>query len=513
VNTRVLLLGLDAAEPELLRRWSASGELRSLRRLIDSGAAGEMATASRQFPDIAFHSVYTGRGPARVGRYFFIQPRRADGRLELLGERLSAGEPFWIEAGRRGRCCVVVDTPKLEPYPPARGVHIVGWGSHGPVGPFTAHPAELGRELLTRYGPHPVGKCDDHGKSAASYRSLRRRLLDGVEARRRLLLHLIRAQPWDLFFAVFAETHCVGHQFWHFYDPSHPLHPRGDGSGLGTAVRDVYAAVDRAVGDLVEAAGPGTQVILFSSQGMRPQYHGRDLLSALLRRWGMGSAQNVSPDAADERSERAPQPLLKVLREAVPLPLQYVVKRRLPRRLADALMTRFMGTVRLDLAARAFQVPNHELNPAVRINLKGRDPFGRVEPGREYEELCAFLTQRLRQLVNPATGRQALADVSVIDELYSGEHRDVLPDLTGYWSSEAPIDALYSPGYGTVLGAHKDYRTGGHGPDGFLVMNPGGEVKGARIVDLAPTVLSLLDVPVASEMEGRTLADGERGRR
>ncbi|HSP99907.1 MAG TPA: hypothetical protein VL049_22010, partial [Candidatus Dormibacteraeota bacterium] len=321
---------------------------------------------------------------------------------------------------------------------------------------------------------------------------------------------LARGLDWDLFFAVFSEPHCAGHNLWHFHDPSHPLH-RPDAE-LGASVREVYAAVDAAIGELIAVAGPEARIVLFSSQGMRAQYHGRDLVPSLLRLWGMHEPHNRPPDPARVSRVSARQPLLKTLREAVPLPLQYVVKRRLPQWLGEALLCRFMGAIALDVGSRAYQVPNNEMNPSLRINLVGRDPCGIVRPGREYEELCRFLAARLGELVNPATGGAALADVTITDEVHRGEHRDVLPDLTGYWSPDAPIDALHSPGYGTIVGAHHDYRTGGHGPQGMIcISGVPGHFAGAHITDLGPTVLDLLGVPAAPGLDGRSLLrDGRR---
>jgi len=503
---RVLVIGLDAAEPSLLRRWCRSGDLPALRRVLDGGATGVLETGSRQFPDVAVFSAYTGLHPARLGRYFFIQQRRDAPRLEILNTVLPNGEPFWVTAGRHGRRCVVVDTPKIALSPPAGGVHVIGWGAHGFNSPFLAQPADVGAEILARHGRYPLLNCDDHGRTARSYRRVHRGLLDGVAARRRLLLDLMGRRDWDLFFAVFSETHCAGHNLWGVdaAGDGRPRTPPGDAPG--SAVRDVYAAVDAAVGALIEAAGPDTRVVLFSTQGMRPQYHGRDLVPALLRLWGMGEAHNRPPDARREPRLTVRQPLLKRLREAVPLPLQYVVKRRLPRALGEALLCRFMGVMALDVAARAYQVPNNEMTPALRINVIGRDPAGRVRAGRDYDALREFLATRLRELVNPATGRAALADVSVTDDADAGECRDVLPDLTGYWSAEAPIDALYSPGYGTVVGSHRDYRTGGHGPDGLVAISgPPQQIHGAHIADLAPTVLDLLDVPIPPDLDGHSL--------
>jgi hypothetical protein len=295
-------------------------------------------------------SAYTGLRPASLGRYFFIQPRLDRPRLEIIRPALAA-EPFWVTAGRHGCRCVVVDTPKIGLRPPAGGVHVVGWGAHGFNTSLQSEPAELANELLARHGRYPLANCDDHGRSLRSYRKLRRRLLDGVVARRRLLLDLARGRDWDLFVAVFSEPHCAGHNLWLFHDPSHPLY-RPDAE-LGAGLREVYAAVDAGIEELVAAAGPEARIVLFSSQGMRPQYHGRDLVPALLRLWGMHEPRDRPPDPARDSRLPARQPLLKRLREAVPLPLQYAVKRCLPQRLGEALLCRFMGVMSLDVAARA----------------------------------------------------------------------------------------------------------------------------------------------------------------
>ena len=57
------------------------------------------------------------------------------------------------------------------------------------------------------------------------------------------------------------------------------------------------------------------------------------------------------------------------------------------------------------------------------------------------------------------------------------------------------------------------YRYSGmHRDDGMLIMNgpgvrPGGEIEGAAIVDIAPTVLHTMELPIPSDMDGRVLTE------
>jgi predicted AlkP superfamily phosphohydrolase/phosphomutase len=219
--------------------------------------------------------------------------------------------------------------------------------------------------------------------------------------------------------------------------------------------------------------------------------------------------RNIEPGLRPERTIAARKSLLKRFRDAVPMPLQYAVKSVLPEAIEKKLIIRFMGADDLNPEALAVYVPNNDLNSAVRINLKGRDKYGKVASGAEYDDLCAFLTARFAQLINPATGRPAVDTVTKVRDEFDGRYIDELPDLTIFWNNEHSIDAVHSPGYGTVVGSHSDPRSGGHTTKGFLIppegRSAGFELTDPDVKDLAPTVLSILDVPVPSEMEGRSL--------
>ena len=503
---QVLAIGLDAGEPALIREWARGGYLPNLRRVLETGVVSDLTSVGRHFPDVVWPAVYTSRGPARFEPYFFIRPKPGTAHLEVVGHTLSGADPFWVTAARHGRRCAVVDAPKIGIHAPANGMQLAGWGAHSTLSELASHPAELATELVARHGRYPMKTCDDHGPSLQEYARMRRLMLDGVAARRRLYSELLAAQPWHLFFACFSETHCAGHQFWHLQDRNHPRHPGYD-HDLQCALRDVYQAVDQAIGALIAVAGEGTHVVICSGHGMQPEYHGREMVPTLLQWWGMRGPSNVAPDASRERTNRVPRSVLDSLRARVPLRWQYVVKRRLPKSIEYALMCRFVGAQRLDVQARAFYVPNNDLNPALRINVRGRDPFGTVAAGDEYNEVREFLLTRLRELINPDTGRPALDEVSAIHECYEGEFLSALPDIIGFWNRERFIDALYSPGYGTLRGGHRDHRSGGHAAQGFLAMSLSDgatpSLSGGDIMDIAPTILRLLDVPIPNDMEGR----------
>jgi arylsulfatase A-like enzyme len=70
----------------------------------------------------------------------------------------------------------------------------------------------------------------------------------------------------------FGGPDVVGHRFWRFLRPDLYRHPPGPGqlANFGRIVPDYYAYMDSAIGELVEAFGPGTTVLIISDHGMQP---------------------------------------------------------------------------------------------------------------------------------------------------------------------------------------------------------------------------------------------------
>jgi predicted AlkP superfamily phosphohydrolase/phosphomutase len=147
------------------------------------------------------------------------------------------------------------------------------------------------------------------------------------------------------------------------------------------------------------------------------------------------------------------------------------------------------------------------------VNLKGRERHGIVEPGAAYQSLRKELVQKFGDLRDPETGARVVRRVFTRDELYKGPYFHEAPDM--------------------VVGFEKGYRVswqtslGGIPPDvfepnerrwsadhcsvdpaqvpGVLFSNrPIGRSE-ARIIDVAPSVLTRLGVAPPAGMDGVNL--------
>ena len=109
-------------------------------------------------------------------------------------------------------------------------------------------------------------------------------------------------------FVTFGEPHGAGHYLWHIGDARYPSHPPGAAAGLGH-LRDVYEAVDRAIGDILARIDDEVTVIVISGDGMGPNYAGSHLLPDVLHRLGLFHSANVGGgDGAGARPSGASWP-------------------------------------------------------------------------------------------------------------------------------------------------------------------------------------------------------------
>lgn len=507
---RVMVIGLDAAESTLLKQWASEGYLQSFAHLSAAGCVCRLDNSLETLPGAIWPELVGGRSCGKSPRYYHRrQLHTGEARMRPITPEEAARDPYyWMLASQAGCRVAVIDQPQTVLVPHMNGLQLIEWGLHDRNFDIASEPPELLDEIRARYGDHPVQACDLHGEKREGYERLLGNLLAGVRRKTALSLDLLGRERWDLFSCTYGETHCAGHQFWHFFDPLHPAYDPAAPPHLREAIRSVYRQIDEGVGALIDAAGPDATVLVVASHGMGPAIGGPQLLPEVLVRLGMGS----TPHAAATYQIRR----LQTVVSHAPRRLQSFL-----RRLAN---TRAVGRFQASAGClldplesyqtRAAALRNNRCG-AIRLNLKGREPFGRVEPGPEAASLIAELRSELLALGHPATGEPIVKKVVTATEAFgSGHHPDVPDLLVTFRTDLGPLEACWSHrvGHVRVANYHPNIpRTGDHTVESCLWLKGPGlpvgiELVASNVLDLAPTVLRLLDVPLPDTLDGRPLA-------
>jgi hypothetical protein len=235
---------------------------------------------------------------------------------------------------------------------------------------------------------------------------------------------------------------------------------------------------------------------------MGPLLGGRHLLPEVLVRLGAGSGKG---SAAEIRS-RLPLGVREIIRKLVPGSLR--------RRLQKAA-----GSLPAPLESsetRAVVLPS-DPNGYIRLNLKGREPNGSVEPGAEAEAELAEIRHQLFELNDPASGEKIVAEATTADEAFGADRHPDIPDLMVRFRDDlGTIEACQSERVGLLkIPFHVAHRTGDHKGAATLWIagkriEPTDSPGSANALDLAPTILSLLDVPIPAELDGNPVVESKR---
>lgn len=525
--TEVLLLEVDAGDKGLILEWARTGVLPTFASLLARGLVGHTMAPRGFFVGSIWPSFYTGVSPARHGVHSLVMLKPGTYEVAHLptGEHVRR-EPFWNHLSRAGKRVAVFDVPLSGIAEGLNGIQTVEWGSHDENYGFRAWPPSLKAEIKARFGLHPLeGSCNRDNRSAADFIQFRDTLVSGVRKKADLTRHYLRQGGWHFFAQVFTESHCVGHQCWHLHDATHPGHEPEMARVTGDPIKDVYVAIDAAIGEILAEVGAETKVIVLAGHGMGHKHGAQFLLHEILVRLKVAVPRR--PEPQDPTPPRLRDRLDSVLARgwrALPEPARMSL-RSVRGRLRDWIDgPDQVPAPKLDHArSRCFIVDNGFAVGGIRFNLVGREPGGLVQRGAEMDALCAELERELLDIRDLHTGKPIVAAVVRTRDLYEGEHLDALPDLLVEWNPELPLgsSAAGKPGSGRVRigsetigvieGENRYCRTGEHRPEGMFVavgggIKPGKVARAVSVMDFAPTITGMLGVEMPN-VDGQAIQE------
>ncbi len=390
-SLRVAVIGLDGTDPQTLRRYIAEGRLPTIAKIIEQSREVELRTDCEFFNSGVWPCFASGLSIGSHGVHTF-RPLRS-GTMQLVeGSQYRVATPFWEMAARSGIRTCVLDVPHYGPPAAESGVETlsyVEWGAHPRPRPPGSLPPNLIQRLLSRHGPHPCPIDLEAALTPEDSADMTALLCIGARKRATIINDLIRMTNPELLVAVFPELHTAGHQWLHQETPGHRRYNATLADTVGSPIQQVYEAVDRAVGTVIERLPAETTVLLTCLEGMRVTHGGSYLLYDLLVRLGF----TVYPTHGQRPVRRTVQRTDEIFgSQSVPAWRRYrdtwVGQQRFqspPGLLFDWSKT------------RAFALP-WAYDGYLRINQLGREPSGIVAPGAEREQLLVEIDRVVRSL-------------------------------------------------------------------------------------------------------------------
>jgi len=296
-----------------------------------------------------------------------------------------------------------------------------------------------------------------------------------MNQREEIMMNMLKKKDFDLFLFIFQASDRVQHMFWRLIDKTHPAYDRKKAEKYGDAILKVYQKIDEILGEVMPFVDENTTLFVISDHGFHSFRKAVNLNTWLVKNGYMTLS-----------SEKGKEYKLE------------------------------------DLFGRGEFWPNVDWQRTkayalglgcIYINLKGREIYGKVKPGDECDGLKEEIVTKLKNLRDPATGKKVIVDVYKRENIYKGEYLKEAPDLV------VGFNEGYRVSWQTALGGippeiiveNKSNWSGDHCSldpsitQGIFLSNKKFAGESPSIIDIAPTVLEIFNLPIPEEMDGEPI--------
>ncbi len=454
---KICVLGLDCAAPEIIFN---DERLTNIRRLMEVGTYGRLQSVVPPITVPAWMCMTTSQDPGSLGVYGFRN--RTDHSYSGLGfvnSKSIAELAIWDQLAREGKKSILVGLP--PGYPPRRinGISIGCFLTPDPVKDDFTHPTSIKAEIQKLVGDYPV---DVKGFRTDNKDWLKQEIFEMSRKQWEVVRWLIKNKEWEYFHFVDIGLDRVHHGFWNYFDKKHVQYEPGN--PYENVIPEYYQWLDQQIGSVLELLDNDTVVLVVSDHGAQ-RLDGGFVVNEWLVKEGLLVLDEYPKEVTPFNKLKVNWAKTKVWSEG-------------------------------GYYARVF------------FNVRGREPQGVIAP-EDYERFQQEIKQKFEALTDDK-GHPLRSLVFKPKEIYRNV-RNVAPDLVVHFGG------LFWRSIGGVGYGHIHVQENDTGPDacnhaqfGMFILAAAnsplhGEYQGARLLDVAPTLLDLAGYEIPSSMQGRSL--------
>ena len=504
---KTLIIGLDGATFDVLLPLIDKGHLPHLASLMEKGAWGRLNSTIPPFTGAAWSTFATGQNPGEHGIISFQErdPFSYDSTGSGIVDARRLKFTLWEIIGKHGKRVAIINVPMTYPPRAVNGYMVTGMLTPHGADEFT-YPSSLSRSLSEDYivdldfirkdGQFRTRDFPSKSEILASIRQM-------SSARGGFCLKLIQEQHWDFFMVVFTGTDRLSHFLWDELEFMRSAAERSY-SQLHTDILAYLNELDQMVGELIQAAGDKAISLVLSDHGFGSSPGKRVYINIWLEQLGLIQRRDRS-GLVDPEYWRVKIGKMDRIRG--------LIRRLLPEHaqndISDVASSHSPGIIDWS-QTKAYWVPLYFQFCGIEINLVGRNSEGVVSQGEEYEALRTLIIEEAKKIIDRDTNTPIVEEALRREDLYTGRNVDRFPDVIMVLKPDYFSGGSLA-GNDLVVDANPT-RPGEHRQDGiFTAAGPNiakvTDLAGANLVDVPPTILYAMGLPVPDSFDGRVMTE------
>lgn len=280
---KILLIGWDAADWQMIDPLMQSGQMPALAQLIQSGVRGNLATLQPVLSPMLWTSIATGKRADKHGICGFTEPLLDGSGIGPVRSTSRTCKAIWNILSQSGLRSNVVGWFASDPAEPIKGVMVTdqflrpplkGGGRAGANGVHPARYADVAAALRVRvpdltagdlvpFIPHlsEINLKEDDRPMKLALRLARAATVQAVATA------LIQSEPWNFMGVYYDAIDQFGHEFMAYHPPRMDGVSERDFELYKDVMRGCYRFHDMMLHVLLQYVDDDTTVILISDHG------------------------------------------------------------------------------------------------------------------------------------------------------------------------------------------------------------------------------------------------------
>lgn len=490
MTKRILIIGLDGGTWKIFKPMIDSGFMPNLKSLIDKGAFGVLNSTVPPVTAPAWTSFLTGVNPGKHGIYEFNNYRPGTYSTYFLNGSHISYKTIWDILSEHDKKVISINVPMTYPPKPVNGFLITGMLTPSIDVTYT-YPFELKDEIVkivNNYKIITTGKV----YCLSGLKKFIDELIDTEQKRIKISKHLLQNSSWDVGMVHIQSTDIIQHYLYHIIDKKHSLH---DNRNI-ERVYEFYQKIDDCIGDLIKVIPKNSLKIVMSDHGFRP-VHKTVNLNAILEDEGYLKIK---------KNKKMLSYITKLVSNLLKYDRLNINRWLLGKKRRK--MSEHITSLIVDFTKTSAFVTNGWVYGNIYINLEGREKNGIVKK-EDYDSVRDSIINLIENVTDPETG----------EKIFNAYKKEDLFNNTKHVHT-ADIVVIPKGPYefsGNLLFRKKEFlannrirrdHTGSHDKDGIIVFS-GNDVIGknidADIVDVMPTILWYLELPIPEYVDGKVI--------
>jgi predicted AlkP superfamily phosphohydrolase/phosphomutase/tetratricopeptide (TPR) repeat protein len=285
IAKKILLLGWDAADWQIINRLIAAGQMPHMESLINRGTMGNLATLEPVLSPMLWSSIATGKRADKHGVFGFIEPKPDGSGVRPVTSTSLKAQPLWNIIEEHGLKSAVVGWFATHPASALKGT-VVSNHFHPPIGDkfddwkmpddcispeslrealhdMRIHPEDLIPEQILSFVPNAQTIDPQNDPRMASLIKLLTQTFTVHAAGTYLAEHT----EWDLLAVYYDAIDRLGHDFMECHPPKMPHISDEDFHLYSGVIDQIYRFHDMMLGRYMELVDEDTTIMVVSDHG------------------------------------------------------------------------------------------------------------------------------------------------------------------------------------------------------------------------------------------------------